>query len=111
MSGKAGLGIGLLAGLVLAIGASVTTMMVISGELEKKQAAAYDRGFNDAMDTLKRDGEKIGDQLNALTVEENNRLHDDLNNTRTRLQGVMARDDLPQSAKDELADIVNNLAE
>lgn len=109
MSGKSGLIIGLLVGVILAIAGSLTTVMLVGGEMDRKQAEAYDRGFSDAMDNLKSDSETISSGFNQVMLQENKHLQESIDSTRTRLQGVMARDDLPQSAKDELANIVNDL--
>lgn len=111
MSGKAGLIIGLLIGVIIAVAGSLTMMVLATGEMEERQAEAYHRGYDDATKDLPQGGPSISAELNQRTLRQNEELSEALDTARTQLQALNARDDLTPDTREEITRIVNDLPE
>lgn len=109
MSGRNGLIIGVLAGLVCGLFGVILTMHLISNDIIEKQSAAYAQGLQDGVKKAAADGLDISSQLNQGMADENAQLVETLHTTRTQLEALQGRDDLTPQAKDQIAGIIAGL--
>lgn len=102
---------GFIGGLILGLIGVLVTMHLLTNDVTEKQAAAYDQGLRKGIEMASADmaGEAIdiGGALNRGMAEDNERMQKQLEDIKLRLQALNARADLPQDARDQLAEIVN----
>ena len=111
MSGKSGLAIGVLVGLILGlIGVSVVVWHT-TGRRQAAQASAFEEGRLRGIEMAASGAVEIGGQLNQGMAADNQRMADLIDGARRRLEALHASEDLPPTAKDELATVIAALAE
>lgn len=99
MSGKMGLLLGLAAGLLLAIGSSVTTLIVIGAKVKERESAAYDKGMEAGQAAIKIPPQDISKELNQAVLNENRARAEHAAAAREKLKTLTARTDLPPEAQ------------
>ena len=104
---------GFIGGLIIGLFGVIITMHVLSSDITDKQAAAYDEGLKKGLEMATADSEgvgiEIGDHFNSQMANENEALSNQLGNVKVSLQVLLSRDDLPPAARDQIAEIVNQL--
>lgn len=111
MSGKAGLAIGLLTGLIIGLIAVGVSLHHMSGRTQKKQGEAFNEGRQRGLEMATQGGLEISGQLNQGMAQDNERMAELLDQTRLQLQALQARDDLTPQAKEQLAGVLAALDE
>lgn len=111
MSGKMGLIVGLMIGFVVAVAASVTTMIVISGELQARESKAYEAGLADGSDAAKIGQGKVSNILNKAMLEENADRARRADEAKAKLKELVAMEALPEPAKAKAQEAMDALGQ
>ena len=114
MSGKRGIVIGVLIGVILGLVGVLVSIHFTSAEMKERQAEAYDQGFKDGASRVGEDGIDISGRLNQDALQKASSvdsLRNQLDSVKTQLQALQGRDDMTPQAKDEVAVILEGLAQ
>ncbi|MBE7491146.1 MAG: hypothetical protein HS108_05235 [Planctomycetes bacterium] len=99
MSPKMALLVGLMMGVLLAVAASVVTLVMVGSTVKERESRAYQAGLDDGAGTARFAQGKVGDVLNAALVDENAASARRIAETKTKLKELLAQDTLPEPAK------------
>jgi len=99
MSGKTGVLVGLMIGLVIAAGAAFATMLVLGGAVKEREVRAYEQGYADRMQHALEEPQRISASLNQGLVEENERLATNAENALARLKELASQPDLSAESR------------
>lgn len=111
MTGKIGLLIGLMIGVVLAAGCAVISLVVAGSQVEQREARAYEAGLNDGTATARLNQGKVGDVLNKGMLEENADRARRADAARAKLKELLAIEGLPEPARAKAQEAMDALGQ
>ena len=104
---------GFIGGLIVGLVGVIVTMHVLTDDVTARQAAAYDEGLKKGLELATQENEgvgiELGDHFNRQMADDNDALRKQLDDVKIQLQVLNSRSDLPQDARDQVAEIVNSL--
>jgi hypothetical protein len=99
MSGKTGLLIGLMVGLVIASGAVVATMLVTGSTIKERESTAWQAGYDTRAEHALGEQRTITTTLNQGLIDENEKLSRQSEQAGAKLTELLARVDLGADAR------------
>ncbi len=111
MTGKMGLLIGLMVGFVMAVASSVTTMILVSSEVQSREAKAYEAGMADGTGAAKVGQGKVSDVLNRGLMQENADRAQRAEEAKGKLSELLALPGLPDQARTKAQEAVDALGQ
>jgi hypothetical protein len=111
MSGKTGLLVGLMIGLVIAASGAVATMFITGGAIKERESTAWQAGYDTRAEHALGEQRTITTTLNQGLVNENEKLSAQNDNARAKLAELLARTDLSAEARDKAAQAAKELGD